>query len=141
MVRVADPGVGSGVAGRGVGRVEDALQMEEMPLPLESAGIPAEPAAGVKNAVAWHDDGDRVRAERVAGRPIRVRRPRGRGDLAVARDAPERDARRCAEDIPGEPPDEAPVDRHVERATVALEVLVELAADRIGPFRRLENAR
>src|SRR6185503_11191581 len=109
---------------------------EETPLPVESAGVPAEPAAGVKHAVTRHDDGDRVRAEGVAGRPVRVRRARRGGDVAVARDAPKRDARRRAEHVTGEPADEAPVDRQVERSTVALEVLVELAADGIGPRRR-----
>ena len=46
---------------------DTALVVQQVSLTLEATGVAAQPATRVQDAVAWHDDGDRVRPERVAG--------------------------------------------------------------------------
>ena len=98
--------------------------------------------AGAQDAVAGHDDRDRVRAQRVPRGAPAARAARRDGHLGVgaglAVGDPGRLAQHGARVAVG---DERPVDRDLEVAPAALEVLLQLAPHLVQPRGRLQDAR
>ena len=95
----------------------------------------------MQDPVAWHDDRQRVRAERVAGGAECARTAGLKRDLLVGRDRAERDPCSGPQDTPREAARELPVDRELEVVAMAGEVLLELPARLVEAARGCEQAR
>src|SRR4051794_4720747 len=118
-----------------------ALEPEQVLLALPPARVPTKLPAAPYHTVARHDDRDPVRAERVAGRATAAGRPGLGGDLCVREHLSERDPCGGLQHAPAEAVVQPPVDGDVEAGALALEVLVELPADRVERGRCLDDAR
>ena len=130
------------VGGAGQLGLPAALQLQEEALAVEPPRVPAHGPAGAQDAVAGHDDRDRVRAQRVPRGAPAARASRRDGHLGVGAGLAVRDPGRLAQHgarvAVG---DERPVDRDLEVAPAALEVLLQLAPHLVQPRGRLQDAR
>src|SRR6185295_11879889 len=107
------------------------LQLQEEFLAVEAPAVAAEAPAAVEHPVARDHDRDRVRAERVARGAGATGAAGGRGHALISSDVTVGDAGGVLQHPLHEPVAECPVELEVEGRPAALEVLVELAPDRV----------
>jgi hypothetical protein len=105
------------------------LQVEQLPLAVETTAVADEVARRADDAVAGQDDGNRIAIHDRAYRTRRSRPTRTSGQLPVRRHLTERHLREPLEDDAREVGAAAQVDGQVEALPSALEVLVEFTPD------------
>src|SRR5690606_30844374 len=117
------------------GSGERAFEPEQVPLGLGAPRVPAQRLGGLHRPVARHEQADRVRAERAAHRPHRLRPADARRDVPIGRGRAVRHGEHHLEHGPHERRRELEIGRGGEGAEPAFEVRVELPPHRVDPPR------
>ena len=122
-------------------RRQRALELQQPALALDASAVAAEGSPAAQHAVTGDHDRHRVGAQRVACCSRATRAARVGCDLGVAEHAAVGDLRGNRQHAAPEGSHEPPVERQLEAAPAAAEVLLQLASHLIQRPARLHDAR